>query len=792
MSYPPSAAVREPRAAVLRARLPLSHLTETENSRDAVPAATRAGAAALPGRLAGFALGAVLALAASLFSGAHAGPRLGLVAATAGLLGLLGRELVRSIRERAEESRSILESAHDSFISVDAAGRIRQWNRQAELDFGWSAEEARGREMAELIVPERLRDAHRERLRAALASGEGAALGRRREEVAMRRDGSEFPVEISFSAVQTARGMRVNSFVHDISERRAANAHLREAEERFRRAFDDAAIGMALTSPEGRWLRVNRALCAITGYPAEKLTGIAFREITHPEDRGRDVDALRMMIAGELERFQTEKRYFHADGHVIWISLNVSVVRDEERKALYLISQMQDVSERKQAEERLAYQASHDALTDLPNRSLLDDRMSVALGRLRRTPLPLVVLFCDLDRFKLVNDSFGHDAGDRLLLEAGERLRALVRPSDTVARLGGDEFAILCEEMSPDAAATLARRIGDALADPFEIVPGHEVVVTSSIGIAINRDPSTEPGTLLANADAAMYESKTRGRSRYSFFAPEMRTRASDRLELESELRSALSEGAFDVHFQPQLELAGGRVVGVQALARWEHPQRGLLSASEFVPIAEESELIIGIGGFVLDRAIAETIRWRGNGSADLTVTVNVSARQLSGPELPSMVAEALAHQPLPPEALCLEVTEWAVAEDPESAFEALRDLKDLGVSLAIDEFGIGTSSLGLMRRIPGLDVLKVDRAFVAGLDSGERAGGLVEVILGMAEALGMRAVAEGVESAEQVAALRELKCWAAQGYYISKPLPADEIGTLLASGAQGMHRSFS
>jgi diguanylate cyclase (GGDEF)-like protein/PAS domain S-box-containing protein len=477
---------------------------------------------------------------------------------------------VRSIRERAEESRSILESAHDAFISVDAAGRIRQWNRQAELDFGWSREEALGREMAGLIVPERLREAHRERLRAVLRSEEGAGLGRRREEIAMRRDGSELPVEVSFSVVQTARGMRVNSFVHDISERRAANAHVREAEERFRRAFDDAAIGMALTSPEGRWLRVNRALCAITGYPAEKLTGLAFREITHPEDRGRDVDALRAMIAGELERFQTEKRYFHADGHVIWVSLNVSIVRDEDGKPLHLISQMQDISERKQAEDRLAYQASHDSLTDLPNRALLDDRMSVALGRLRRTPLPLVVLFCDLDRFKLVNDSFGHDAGDRLLLEAGERLRALVRPSDTVARLGGDEFAILCEEMSPDAAATLARRIGDALADPFEIVPGHEVVVTSSIGIAINRDPSVEPGALLANADAAMYEAKTRGRSRYSFFAPEMRTRASDRLELESELRNALADGAFDVHFQPQLELdhrAHRRRAGAGALA---------------------------------------------------------------------------------------------------------------------------------------------------------------------------------------------------------------------------------
>ena len=736
------------------------------------------------GHVSVFCAGAAVAVAAAFLPGPADHLRVLLIAGLTGALVILAQDLFRSRRAHEEEYRSILELAHESFISVDSAGLIRQWNRQAELDFGWSREEALGRSVVELIIPGHLHEDGLDRLHGRNEHAPAGGKSGRREAVVMRRDGSEFPVEISTFRARTAEGVRFNSFLHDISERHAAHAHLREAEERFRRAFDDAAIGMALTSPEGRWLRVNRALCDITGYPAEKLTGLAFREITHPEDRDRDREGLRALVDGALDRFQAEKRYYHADGHVIWISLNASAVRAEDGQILYLISQMQDISERKQAEGRLAYQASHDALTGLPNRELLDDRLTVALARLHRSTLPLALLYCDLDRFKLVNDSFGHDSGDRLLLEAARRLRDALRPSDTVARLGGDEFAILCEEMSPDAAATLARRLGDELARPFEIAPGHEVVVTSSIGIAVNSDARLDPGSLLANADAAMYEAKTRGRSRYAFFAAEMRTRASDKLEMEADLRNALHDGSLDVHFQPQIELATGRVRGLEALARWRHRKRGLLPAAEFVPTAEESDLIVGIGGFVLEKAIAEAVGWRASGGDDLTLTVNISPRQLSGPELPSLIAHALSRHPLPPEALHLEVSEWAIAEDPESAFEALRDLKDLGVCLDIGEFGVGTSSLGLMRRLPGLDVLKVDRSFVAGLERGA-GGGLVEVILGMADALGMRAIAEGVETAEQADALRELGCYGAQGYFFSRPMPAEDVSALLARAAE-------
>ncbi|HKQ17844.1 MAG TPA: EAL domain-containing protein, partial [Solirubrobacterales bacterium] len=701
-----------------------------------------------------------------------------------GALGIMVQRLVAKIRVATEEQRSLLRSAHESFIAMDRGGRITEWNSQAERDFHLSRDEAVGRKVGDLIAADEFGDLA-EGLERYAASGQSPVIGRRVEATAERPDGSTFPVELSISAVEGERGLRFNAFVHDISERLEAEAGLRAAEEQFRRAFDDAGVGMAIATPEGRFERVNRALADITGYSRLQLSGMRFGEITHPGDRGRILDALERMGQGEAERHQSEKRLFHRDGHLVWVMLNVSAVRGPDGEISHLIAQMQDISERKLAEERLAYQASHDPLTDLPNRILLDDRIAVALNRLRRVALPLAVLFLDLDRFKIVNDTFGHDAGDRLLLEVAERLRSVVRPSDTIARVGGDEFVILGEEMTPDAAATLAQRIGESIAAPFR-VEERDVVVTSSVGIAINTDPAVLPGTLLANADAAMYEAKTRGRSRYAFFAAEMRARASGRLDFERELRGAVSASGIVVHYQPQFNLRTGRVLGAEALARWQHPERGLLPASEFLPIAEESDLVVSVGAFVIEEVVRQASEWR-RLDPGLRVTVNVSARELAGSELASTIADALARNSLPADALCLEMTESAVIEDPEAAFEVMHDLKDLGVGLSIDEFGIGTSAFGLMRRMPRLDVLKIDRTFTA--DLGEAGDGsereLVAVMIGMARALDMTVMAEGVETANQAKALRDLGCDAAQGFFLGRPGPAATIEQLLAAPAR-------
>ena len=305
--------------------------------------------------------------------------------------------------------------------------------------------------------------------------------------------------------------------------------------ELYRRAFDDAAIGMAIVSPEGRWLRVNRSLAEMTGYTQEQLAEMGARDITHPDDLPKALMALRGLVDGSKDRFQIEERYVHSKGHVLWISLSVSAVRDAAGKLGYLISQMQDITERKEAEQRLTHKASHDSLTGLPNRALFEDRMMLALGRLRRDGYPHGVLFLDLDHFKAVNDTRGHDAGDQLLVGVAKRLSNLLRPTDTLSRLGGDEFAILCERMDEQGAAALSKRIGETLSEPFD-VDDRRIFISASIGIAINRDAGLSPGDVLADADLAMYEAKEQGRSRYAFFDAELRERSQSRLALEAGL----------------------------------------------------------------------------------------------------------------------------------------------------------------------------------------------------------------------------------------------------------------
>ena len=449
-----------------------------------------------------------------------------------GALGIAGVHLMRRMREREELSSSILNSAHEAFISMDEDGIIVEWSSQAERDFGWSRAEAIGRPLAEKILPADDREHYEPGLQRML-EGDHRVLGRRIEVTAARRNGIRFPVELSFSTLKTSQGLRFNAFVHDISERRRSEEALNQANQRFRSAFDDAGIGMAIVSMEGRWLRANRALAELTGYPQDQLVGMGFQDITHPDDLPKDFNALQEMIEGVRDRFQTEKRYVHADGHVIWISLSTTIVRDGESKPMYLLSQMQDISERKEQEKRLTHRASHDELTGLPNRGVLEDRMLLAFNRQRRDRKPISVLYLDLDGFKRVNDTHGHDAGDYLLVAVAKRLTALVRPTDVVSRLGGDEFAILCEAMNEDGATQLAKRIVEVVPKPIEVA-GRSLAVTPSVGIALSRDPGIRPGELLADADMAMYFAKEESRSGFAFFEDELREHARNRMSLDA------------------------------------------------------------------------------------------------------------------------------------------------------------------------------------------------------------------------------------------------------------------
>ncbi|HET9050133.1 MAG TPA: EAL domain-containing protein [Candidatus Dormibacteraeota bacterium] len=431
--------------------------------------------------------------------------------------------------------------------------------------------------------------------------------------------------------------------------------------------------------------------------------------------------------------------------------------------------------ERKHSEMELIHQALHDPLTGLPNRALFVDRLEQALVRNSRRPAMTAVLFVDLDRFKVVNDSLGHAAGDRVLVGLAERLISLLRPSDTVARFGGDEFTVLCADMQSETEAfAIAERIQQALTAPFDL-DGAGVVLTASIGIAMTSGDAEAATTLIRNADAAMYRAKERGRAGWLLFDDAIHRRAVQRLQTEVSLRASLETGDFRLYYQPMVDADRDGLAGFEALARWRHPSRGLLMPSEFIPLAEETGLIEPLGAWVLREACAQAQRWRVRGEADrsLLMSVNVSARQLTSDAITDVVRCALAESGLPPDCLCVEITESALIRDVDITLAALEALHETGVRIAVDDFGTGYTTLRNLKRFP-IDLIKIDRSFVSGLghDRGDRA--ITMAVIRLAHALGVRTVAEGVESGEQLELLRTMGCDVMQGFYIGTPRPAE------------------
>ena len=441
--------------------------------------------------------------------------------------------------------------------------------------------------------------------------------------------------------------------------------------------------------------------------------------------------------------------------------------------------------ERQRAELELAYQSTHDALTGLPNRMLFIDRLGLALARMERKSAMLAVMFMDIDAFKVINDSLGHDVGDDLLHAVAVRLKDALRPGDTVARFGGDEFTILSEEIGDASEAIrIADRLRAALKPSFTLA-GRNVFITASIGIVLAADSEQRPEDLLRDADAAMYQAKERGKSRYELFDEVMRVRVARRLETESGLHQAIERGEFALLYQPEIELNSGRVVGVEALVSWQHASRGLVGPSEFIPVAEETGLIVPIGSWVMEEACRQGAAWRERlgPSAPFMMSVNLSARQLLQPGLADFVRATLDSTGLDPRDLVLEVTETVLVDDADHANHVLQGLRDLGVRVSIDDFGTGYASLTYLRKLP-VDILKIDQTFVSGLAEDGDDAGIVETIVDLGERLGLTVIAEGVEEEIQAERLKELGCRLAQGYYFSVPVTAAELeARLLAPG---------
>lgn len=550
-----------------------------------------------------------------------------------------------------------------------------------------------------------------------------------------------------------------------------ARASSAAAEERLRLSFESAPTGMALVGEDGLIFSANRALLALSGHDEHELVGKPLDTLRPPDDRAGDPWPRRGL--GEMER-----RFVRRDGTTGWALWRHALLPPTEGGPAFWVTHCIDITERRLAEEALSWQASHDALTGLLNRETFVERLGAALDRRAREPGRVAVLFIDLDNFKVVNDSLGHVAGDRLLDAVAERLRLTVRPEDILARFGGDEFTVLLNDVRNERHALhIATRVQSALKAPI-VIDGSQRFVSASVGISLDGERYETPGELLRDADVAMYRAKELGRARAAIFDITMRHRAVERLDLEVGLRDVVGRGELELRYQPQVSLDADELRGVEALLRWRHPKLGLLGPERFISLAEQTGLIVPIGEWVLEEACRRLVAWD---APDLRIAVNISPYQLAtSARLVDAVAAALERSGLSADRLCLEITETALLVEDAGMMGTLARLKRLGVRLAIDDFGVGHASLAHLRALMPIDTLKIDRLFVAGMIDDRKDEAIVEGVIRLAHSLGLDVVAEGVETREQALRLRALGCQSAQGYQFGRPLPAEEVAALL------------
>ncbi len=593
-----------------------------------------------------------------------------------------------------------------------------------------------------------------------------------------------------FRQQEAAEEVRVANAESVEREREVAQRHVREleaSERRFHSAFTHASIGMALLDFDGSVLQANQALRTLVGHRDEELLHLPFQDVVFSADRAKLAQHLGLVNDREFEGFAFELRCLHRDGAAVWVAAHCSFFSEPGAGKPCLILQIQDISARRSAEEGLHHLAFHDSLTGLPNRRRFHELLGQTVAQFNTSAAPndaYAVMFLDFDRFKLINDSLGHSAGDDFLVLVSRRIKDCLRPHDIVARLGGDEFAVLVKHVEHErTVVALAERMMEALRQPF-MVANTELMTSASIGITFSALGYSSAEDVLRDADTAMYKAKGAGKARYALFDASLHTEVANRLRLEGDLRRAIDDGRLTVAYQPVWELVGnqpGRLAGFEALVRWQHPQDGAISPSAFLPIAEEAGLMLKLTDFVMHCACRQLRTWQQSDPAwaNLTLNVNLSSHDIAHPTLVARITRAVIESNIKPALLCLELTENILMSRLEAALPMLTELRRMGVTLAIDDFGTGYSSLSHLSTLP-IDCLKIDRSFVTGLEAGSDGAAVVRSIVLLGSSLGKTVVAEGIETELQLQQLQEMGCALGQGYFLAHPQSASDITHLL------------
>jgi diguanylate cyclase (GGDEF)-like protein/PAS domain S-box-containing protein len=682
--------------------------------------------------------------------------------------------------QRTEEfMRGVFDEGVEAMLISNASGKILRANQRATQLFGYTVETLKTLCIEDLI-PTRFRNNHRShREEFGKRPSRRVIMNRGVDLYALRASGEEFPVEIDLNVFHQSNETQFVATISDISERIKAQSALKQSEECFRAAFEFAPIGIALISLEGIFLQSNAALNALLECSHEELTRHHHRDFTYTDDYVHEENQLRQLLSGTTPSIQFEKRYITQQGQIITVIASV-VLLQRNKTPLYYLYQIQDITERKEYESQILHLAHFDALTGLANRTRLSEELNRLIISTQRTHRVFALAYCDLDHFKRVNDTLGHEAGDKLLQTVAKRIMASLRETDTVARLGGDEFVILLANIdTPEYAGLVIQKVMAQIALPMTL-DEVETHVGSSFGVALYPIDGKDAPTLLRNADSALYEAKAQGRNNVQFYRDELTEHVEKRLHLANDLRNALEYKQFILYFQPIVDLYTGRIIALEAFVRWQHPMLGLLLPESFIPFAEESGMITALGEWVIHAACRARADWKQLEHEPIGIAMNVSSRHFKNSNLIQTIVSAIEESQISPSDIIIEITERTLLDSPDHNQEIITALKHLGVSIALDNFGVGYSSLNYAIRFAP-NHLKIDRSFIAAVGQSTSNTMLVESIIELSTKFQMSTVAEGIETHEQLEFLKTKGCNAGQGYFFTHPLSETELHVFLA-----------